>query len=331
MFDSSFVLFVLVILVALAFGYVNGWTDAPNAIATVVSTRVLSPRAAVTMAAILNLAGALTGTAVAYTIGKGVVETGALTQGTVIAGVGAVIIWSTLAWYYGLPTSESHGLVAALIGAGIATAGSHVVHWSVLYRVLMGLVNAPILGFVGGFFAMFSLLWILRRSLPSTVQNVFGKLQIVSAAFMAYAHGKNDGQMPMGIIMMALIVRYGWTEFHVPLWVMVISALSIAVGTATGGWRIIRTIGMRVTKLQPVHGFAAETSAAAVVEAASQLGIPVSTTHCIGSSIMGVGATRRLSAVRWGVAGDILVAWILTYPVCAGLGWVLSKLLGMVI
>lgn len=330
--DNTLILLVFVIVVALGFGYVNGWTDAANAIATVIGTRVLSPRAAIIMAAILNLAGALTGTAVAVTIGKGIIQMDPIPTMTIIVGAGACIIWSTIAWYWGLPTSESHGLVAGLLGAGLATAGSDVIAWGVLWKVLASVGIAPLLGFAGGFLLMLTILWVFQGRRPATVGGIFGRLQILSAAFMAYAHGKNDGQMPMAIIMMGLAGYYGWagwTGADIPLWVMSVSALSIALGTATGGWRIIRTVGTKITTLRPVHGFAAETAGAAVVEVASHLGIPVSTTHCIGSSIMGVGATKRLSAVRWGIARNIVLAWVLTFPICAGIGWLLASLLSL--
>lgn len=320
----SFVLLLVVIGVAISFGLVNGFTDAANAIATVIGSRVLSPRTAIGMAAILNLAGALTGTAVAKTIGEGILKPGSLCLTTVIAGAIATVIWSMIAWIWGLPTSESHGLIAGLVGAGLAAAGAGVIIWSALAKVLLAVVLAPVLGLTGGFIVMFALLWIFRHSSPAGVGGIFRNLQTFSAAFMAYSHGKNDAQMPMGVMSMALIVYYQWSEFHLPLWVILLSASSVAVGTALGGRRIIRTVGTKITHLQPVHGFAAEGSAASVIEIASFFGIPVSTTHVISSSIMGVGATRRLSAVRWGVAREIVMAWILTFPICGAIGLVLG-------
>ena len=329
--DASFLPIFIIFALAIAFAITNGFNDAANAIATVISTRVLSPSVAIVMAAFLNFAGAATGTAVARFIATGILDVEVLTTGEltkiVIAALAAVTIWTVFATRYGLPVSLSHGLIAGFVGAGIATAGSGVIIWSGPQKVLLAVVSTPILGFTAGFAIMIALLWLFRRSAPAKVGGIFGKLQILSAAFMAYAHGKNDGQMPMSFMALALMLHYGWAEFYIPFWVMVLSASAIALGTAIGGWRVIRTLGLGITALRPVHGFAAETSAATVVEVASHLGIPVSTTHCISSSIMGVGATRRLSAVRWGVAGDIVTAWIITFPICAGLGWLLAHLL----
>jgi len=339
MADPSLWLLILIIALALGFGIVNGFNDAANAIATVVGTRVLSPRKAIILAAFCNLAGAATGTAVAMTIGKGILASGAISFLTVIAGLAAVIVWGTVATYWGLPVSITHGFIAGLAAAGIALVGSEAVMWgwsSRLSQTLAAVVTAPVLGFAGGFVLMVILLWLLRRRAPAKIRAIFGNLQILSAAFMAYSHGKNDGQMPIGVIIMALVIYYNqpalWNE--IPYgdlwWVIVISALAISSGTAIGGWRVIRTLGLKITTLRPVHGFAAEASAATVIEIASYLGIPVSTTHCISSSIMGVGATRRLSAVRWGVAGNIVAAWILTFPICGALGYLFAWLLRMV-
>jgi len=333
MADPSLWLLILIVALAIGFGVVNGFNDAANAIATVVGTRVLSPRKAIILAAFCNMAGAATGTAVAMTIGKGILTSGAISFLTVIAGLASVIIWGTLATYWGLPVSITHGFVAGLATAGVAAVGSEAIQWNVLQRVLLAVVTAPVLGFVGGFMLMVILFWVFRRSVPAKIRSIFSNLQILSAAFMAYSHGKNDGQMPIGVITMALVIYTGeiglWE--HIPWWVIVISALAISSGTAIGGWRVIRTLGMRVTTLQPVHGFAAEASAATVIEVASYFGIPVSTTHCVSSSIMGVGATRRLSAVRWGIAGNIVAAWILTFPICGILGYLFAWLLGAIL
>jgi len=342
--DSSLWLLILIIALAIGFGIANGFNDAANAIATVIGTRVLSPRKAIMMAALLNFAGAATGLEVAKTIGKGILAPEALTYLTVIAGLASAIIWVTLATYYGLPLSVTHSLVAGLAGAGIAVAGSGAVVWNVMERVATSVVAAPVLGFIGGFALMVILFWALRRSAPARVQGIFGKLQIFSAAFMAYSHGKNDGQMPIGIIAIALVIYYQgigqfgraatvWDEiaFGNLWWVIVISALAISLGTAMGGWKVIRTLGLRVTTLRPVHGFAAETTAASVIELASLLGIPVSTTHCITTAIMGVGATRRFSAVRWGVGRNIVAAWIITFPICGGLGYLFAWSLKLIL
>jgi PiT family inorganic phosphate transporter len=335
--DPSLWVLIVIIALALGFGVVNGFNDAANAIDIVIGTRTLSPRSAIVMAAFFNLAGAATGTAVAKTIGKGILIPEAISFQTVIAALAAVIIWTTLATYRGLPVSLTHGFVAAMGAAGIAAVGSGAVDWGVMAKVASAVVTAPVLGFIGGFAFMVLLMWLFRKSIPTRVRNLFSNLQIISAAFMAYSHGKNDGQMPMGIMVMALVLFNddpGLWE-HLSLfnadtwWIILISASSISFGTAIGGWRVIKTIGMRVTTLRPVHGFAAQTAAASVIEFASHLGIPVSTTHCISTAVMGVGSTRRLSAVRWGIAGNIMAAWVITFPVCGGLGYLFSWLLGL--
>jgi len=330
--DSSLLLLLLIIAFAIGFGIVNGFNDAANAIATVIGTRVLSPRNAIILAAFFNLAGAATGLAVARTIGKGILVPEAISYLTVIAGLASVIIWGTIATYYGLPVSITHGFVAGLAAAGMAVVGSEAIQWGVMQRVLSAVVTAPVLGFIGGFTLMVILFWVFRRSAPARVRGIFSNLQILSTAFMAYSHGKNDGQMPIGVITMALVIYTGQTDLweNIPWWVIVISSLAISSGTLVGGWRVIKTLGLKVTTLRPVHGFAAQASAATVIEIASHLGIPVSTTHCISTSIMGVGATRRLSAVRWGVASNIVAAWIITFPVCAGLGYLFAWLLGII-
>lgn len=331
--DDSFVLLVLIIIAALGFGFSNGLNDAANAIATVIGSRVLSPRNAIIMAAVFNLAGtlsgALLGAAVAKTIGKGIVMPEALTLATVVAGVAAAVIWVVAATLYGMPLSVSHSLVAGLLGAGIAAAGTGAIVWGIFSRVLLAVIFAPLLGFVGGFGAMVIIMWLFRHRAPESLVNMFSNVQILAAAFVAYAHGKNDGQMPIGIIALGLMIYTG-REFHIPLWVIMASAASVALGIAFGGWRVIKTVGTKITTLRPVHGSAAEASAAAVIEAASNLGVPVSTTQCISSSVMGVGATRRLSAVRWGIARSMVIAWILTFPICTGLGWLLGQALGLI-
>ncbi len=327
---ESLVLLIIVILVAIGFGIANGFNDAANAIATVIGTRTLSPRQAIVLAAIFNFAGAATGTAVAVTIGKGIVSPEFLTLQTVIAGSGAIVIWAVIATRAGMPISLTHGLVSGMVGAGIAISGSASIVWDVLVRVISAVGIAPLVGFVAGFIVMVAIYWIFKDALPAKVSKIFGKLQLVSAAFMAYSHGKNDGQMPIGVISMALMVYHGWSDFHILPWVIVLSAVSISFGTAVGGWRVIRTLGLKMTTMRPVHGFAASASAAGVIELASHFGIPVSTTHCMSSAIMGVGATRRLSAVRWGIAKDIVLTWVLTFPACGLLGWILASLLKLI-
>jgi PiT family inorganic phosphate transporter len=318
---------LLVLLLVLAAEFVNGWTDAPNSIATVVSTRVLSPLQALAMASVLNVLGAMSGTAVAATIGKGIVKAEVVNVATVAAAMVAIVIWSTVAWYHGLPTSESHALVAALSGAGLATAGTGVLLWDGWSKVLIGLLFSTFLGFLAGLGITVALYWIFRTWRPGMVRALFGRLQILSAAFMAFSHGSNDGQKFIGAFTLTLVLGGILPEFRVPLWVILLCAGTMGVGTAVGGWRIVKTMGLGLTKLDPVHGFAAETAAASAIELASRLGIPVSTTHTINTSIMGVGATRRLSAVRWGVGTQIVTAWVLTFPVCGGIAWLVAKAL----
>jgi PiT family inorganic phosphate transporter len=322
---ESFLPIGLVLLLVLAAEFVNGWTDAPNAIATVVSTRVLAPFQALGLATVLNVLGTMSGTAVAATIAKGIVRPEAIGLATVAAAMVAIVFWSTLAWYYGLPTSESHALIAGLSGAGLATAGSGVLLWEGWRKVLIGLAFSTFLGFLGGLLITLSLYWIFARARPGTVRRVFGRLQVLSAAFMAFSHGSNDGQKFIGAFTLTLVLGGVLPEFRVPMWVILLCALTMGCGTAVGGWRIVRTMGLRLTKLEPVHGFAAETAAASAIELASRLGIPLSTTHTISTSIMGVGSTRRLSAVRWGVGREIVIAWILTFPVCGLIAWGVAK------
>ncbi len=320
---------MLVLVLVLAAEFVNGWTDAPNAIATVVATRVLGPWQALGMAAVLNTLGAMSGTAVAATIGKGIVQAQAISLATVAAAMVAVIVWSTLAWYYGLPTSESHALIAGLSGAGLAAAGPEVLLWDGWRKVLVGLVFSSCLGFFGARSLTLLIYWMFRRSRPGTLRRAFGRLQLLSAAFMAFSHGSNDGQKFIGVFTLALVLGGVLPEFLVPMWVILLCALTMGVGTALGGWRIVKTMGFRLTKLDSVHGFAAETAAASAIELASQLGIPLSTTQTISTAIMGVGSTRRLSAVRWGVGREIVTAWVLTFPACGLIAWGVAKLLSV--
>ena len=333
MADPSLWLLLFIVALAIGFGIVNGFNDAANAIAASVGSRALSPRNAVILAAFCNLAGASTGLAVARTIGKGILIPEAISYLTVISALATVIVWGATATYWGLPISITHSFITGLAAAGIALVGSEAIQWNVLQRVLSAVVTAPFLGFIGGFALMVILLWVFRQSVPTRMRVIFNRLQWLTTAFLAYSHGKNDGQMPIGVITMALVIYTGQTGLwdNIPWWVIIISALAISSGTAIGGWRVIRTLGLRVTSLQPVHGFATQASAATIIEVASHFGIPVSTTHCVSSSIMGVGATRRLSAVRWGVAGNIVAAWILTFPICGGLGYLFARLLGAIL
>jgi PiT family inorganic phosphate transporter len=314
------------LLLILAAEFVNGWTDAPNAIATVVSTRVLRPHHAVLMASVLNAAGAFAGTAVAATIGQGILRAEAIDVHTVGAAMMGIVIWSTAAWYYGLPTSESHGLVAGLAGAGLAAAGPSVLLWEGWRKVLIGLVFSTFLGFIGALALMIGILWLFRRRNPGSVRRLFGRLQVASAALMAFSHGSNDGQKFIGVFTLALVLGGVLPHFEVPAWVILLCAATMGLGTAVGGWRIIKTMGLRLTKLEPVHGFAAETAAGLTIQGAALFGIPLSTTHTISTAIMGVGASRRLSAVRWGVAGNIVFAWILTFPICGLIAYLTALL-----
>jgi inorganic phosphate transporter, PiT family len=325
MLDGNLLLIVVIGLI-LAAEFVNGWTDSPNAIATVVSTRVLSPYQAVIMATVLNAIGAMSGTAVAATIGQDIVRADIINLTTVGAAMVGIIFWSTLAWYYGLPTSESHALIAGLTGAGLATAGPSSLVWSGWSKVLIGLLFSTFLGFFSGLFLMAGLYRALAHNRPGIVRRIFGRLQILSAGFMAFSHGSNDGQKFIGVFTLALLLGGILPEFHVPLWVIVLCAITMGLGTAVGGWRIVKTMGLRLTKLEPVHGFAAETGAALTIELATRLGIPLSTTHTINTAIIGVGATRRFSAVRWGVTLEIVSAWILTFPICGAIGWLATKI-----
>ncbi len=315
---------VLVLLLVLGAEFVNGFTDAPNAIATVVSTRVLRPYQALLMATVLNVLGAFSGIAVATTIGKGIVRPEAINLATVAAAMVGIISWSTLAWRYGLPTSESHALVAGLAGAALAGAGPRALLWEGWKKVIIGLGFSTFLGFAFGLFLMAALYRLFARSSPMRVRRVFGKLQTLSAASMAFGHGSNDGQKFIGVFTLTLLLAGVTKEFRVPVWVILVCATTMGLGTAFGGWRIIRTMGVRLTRLEPVQGFAAETSAALSILLASHLGVPLSTTHTINTAIMGVGTTRRFSAVRWGVGGEIVSAWILTFPACALIGFLVG-------
>jgi PiT family inorganic phosphate transporter len=321
---------VLIVALGLAFDFINGFHDTANAIATSVATRVLSPGRAVLMAGVLNFLGALSGTAVATTVGRGIVPPELSTQSLVISALVAAIIWNLLTWYLGLPSSSSHALIFSIVGAGVASAGWQAIQFGGLEKTFQGLVFSPVLGFGGAFIVMLLLLNLFAASFPATVTRIFGRAQVLSAAWMAFSHGSNDAQKTMGVITMALASYFGWggSNWAVPLWVIGAAATAMGLGTSIGGWRIIRTMGLRVVAMRPIHGFAAETASAAVIEFASRLGVPVSTTHTISSAILGVGSTRRLSAVRWGVAGQIVMGWVFTIPACFLLAWSIRTLIG---
>ena len=327
--DPALFMLMLIVAIGLIFDFINGFHDTANAIATSVATRVLKPGTAVLMAGVLNVLGALTGTAVATTIGKGIVPPTVTTQLLVIAALLSAIVWDLATWRFGIPSSSSHALIFSIVGAGVAAAGWQSIEFGGLTKTFQGLVFSPLLGFLGAFLLMLLLLWILARMRPQLVTRIFGRLQILSAAWLAFSHGGNDAQKTMGVITMALASYYGWTgsQWGVPLWVILAAATSMGLGTSIGGWRIVRTMGLKIVELRPINGFAAETAAAAIIEVASRLGIPVSTTHVISSAILGVGATKRLSAVRWGIAGHIVVAWVVTIPACIALGWAIYYLL----
>jgi len=317
--DPSLAVFVLVIVMGYVYAFVGGFTDAANAIATSVGSRVLSPRAAVLMAGVFNLLGGLTGTAVALTIAEGIIEPALLSLTTVVAALAGAMSWSLLTYRLGIPVSETHGLIGGLVGAALATAGTEGVKWEGLTEVIVAIGASPAIGFLGGIGLIAIVYWLFHRARRGRVMPWFRHLQRASAAYMAFSHGRNDAQKPMGVLALGLALYFGH-EPSVPIWVILSAATVAAVGTAYGGWRIIRTLGMRVTDLDPVQGFAAEVSGATVIQLASQVGIPISTTHAITSSILGVGASRRLSAVRWGVTIQIFTSWLLTVPVTVGLG-----------
>ena len=339
------VLFIIVVLAAIAFEYINGFHDAANAIATVVSTKVLTPRQAIALAAFFNLTGALMGTAVASTIGKGIVDTKVITMTTVLCALLGAIIWNLVTWWMGLPSSSSHALIGGLCGAALASAHGD---WSVLKwntglmpKVVVPMFTSPVFGFLLGAFLMALLFALLRSFTPHLVHKTFGRAQLVSAAWMAHSHGTNDAQKTMGIITLALFTGtksgafsnlppmfnfLDTPEFIVDPWVIVLCAATMAAGTAAGGWRIIRTLGHKMVKLQPVHGFAAETTAAVIIQVASHWGIPLSTTHVISTSIMGVGAVKRFSGVKWTVVERIIWAWLLTLPATGVIGYFLARI-----
>jgi PiT family inorganic phosphate transporter len=332
MLDPAFVMLCLVILAALLFDYINGFHDTANAIATCISTRALSVRAAILMAAVLNFAGAMISTKVATTIGKGIVDASNVTQMVVLAGVAGAIIWNLITWYYGLPSSSSHAIIGGIMGSVFAHAGMGALKWAGLKKIILALLISPILGTLVGFIFMLILYRVFRNHAPSGLNKNFRRLQVASAALMAFSHGTADAQKSMGVITMALLSYGAISSFTVPWEVMVACATAMALGTAAGGWRIIKTVGHDFVKLQPVHGFCVETASAGVILGASAFGMPTSTTHVITSTILGVGLSKRLTAVNWNVAKRIVIAWVLTIPASALVAYlayqVMSPLLG---
>ena len=313
---EGFTLVLIAVLgLAIAFDYINGFHDTANAIATSVTTRALRPGWAIAMSATANFFGALTGTAVARTVGSGLIDTNVESETMIAAALVGAITWNLITWRLGIPSSSSHALIGGLLGAALAAAG--IGSWKadgIMEKVLLPLIASPLIGFALGLVVMIIIFNIFRRAHPARLNGVFRRLQVLSAGYMAFSHGSNDAQKTMGIMTLALFSAGVIDEFRVPLWVILVAATAISLGTAAGGWRIIKTMGTKVVKLDPVHGFAAETTAATVIFTATQLGMPVSTTHVISSAIMGVGSSDRLKTVRWGVARSIVAAWILTLP-----------------
>jgi PiT family inorganic phosphate transporter len=320
---------VIIVILALIFDFINGFHDSANAIATSVSTRVLSLKSAVIMSAVFNFVGAFLSDKVAKTVGDGIVNTSLISPTVIIVAIIAAIIWDLLTWYFGIPSSSSHALIGSLIGAAIVYQTSFsVVYWKTfILKIILPLILSVIIGFVVGYLVMILLQWILRKSKPSFVTKFFSKFQILSAMLMALNHGMNDAQKSMGIISMALVSGGLLQQFEVPVWVKIICAIAMAFGTYFGGQRIIKTMGTKMARLAPVNGFAAETSAAAVIFGASMLSAPVSTTQIISTAIMGVGASNRISSVRWMLARNILWAWIITIPMCA----LIASILGLLV
>ena len=318
----TLLILLAVIIVALVFEYINGFHDCANAIATVVSTKVLSPKQAVFYAATLEFVGALTGTHVAKTIGAGIIDHNMVTLTVIFCALLAAVIWNLFTWFLGLPSSSSHALIGGLLGAAIVKAGISVVHIATLMeKVIIPMFTSPVIGFVAGFLFMLGLIWIFYRANPQIVNKKFRKLQLVSSGLMAISHGSNDAQKTMGIITLALLSggvlhKAPNGDFEIPIFVIIVCALTMAAGTMNGGLKIIKTMGHKIIRLKPIHGFAAETSAASIILMASHFGIPLSTTHVISTAIMGVGSTLHANSVKWRVVGNIVIAWVLTIPAC---------------
>lgn len=332
MLSTTMFITITIVILALAFDFINGFHDTANAIATSVSTRVLTPKTAITMSAVLNLIGALISVEVAKTVGSDIVNPNLISQTVVAAALLSAIVWNLLTWYFGIPSSSSHALIGGLLGSSIVYKSSFaIVNWhNFLVKIVLWLFLSPIIGFIAGYLFMIAMNWLLRPFRPKTVSKFFSKAQIASAALMAFNHGANDAQKSMGIISMALLSGGLITTFHVPFWVKISCALAMALGTSIGGWKIIKTMGLSMAKLAPVNGFAAETGAAAVIFTATMLHAPVSTTHIISTSIMGVGASKRLSSVKWIVAKNIVWTWVLTIPICSLLAALLMWIIKLI-
>ena len=316
------VLLVVVVLVALGFDFTNGFHDTANAVATSVSTRALSPRLAVLIAAVANLAGAFVTTAVAKTVGKGIIDTGLANEKTVLAALIGAIVWNLITWRAGLPSSSSHALIGGLVGAAIAQSGLEGVQWhGLVHSVAIPAIAAPAIAFAGAFLLLLAIYWLLVWMNPGMANRTFRLGQLASGTWVAFTHGANDAQKTMGVIALALFEGGHLSHFYIPTWVIVTAGLAIAAGTYVGGWRIMKTLGQRVVNMEPASGFAAQITAGITIYSATKLGYPLSTTHVISGSVLGSGATKRLSAVRWGVAGNIVTAWVLTLPLSGAMAW----------
>lgn len=325
--EISLIVLILIIIVALVFDYINGFNDSANAIATCISTRALSMRTAVIMAALLNLVGALISTKVATTIGKDIVDVNNITQIAILSGISAAIIWGLITWYFAIPSSSSHSLIGGIAGASVANMGFSAICWAGIKKIMLSLLFSPLIGIIISFTLMVILLWSVRKYPPDKLNKNFRKLQIVSAAFMAFSHGTADAQKSMGVITMALVSYKFLDSFSVPWLVMISCAIAMALGTAIGGWRIIKTVGNDFVKLQPIHGFCVQTSAAGVILGASAFGLPTSTSHVVTSAILGIGLSKRLSAINWKIAKNIFLAWILTIPASGTIAFLLHVVL----
>ncbi|TBR11058.1 MAG: inorganic phosphate transporter [Candidatus Nitrosotenuis sp.] len=319
---------IVAIIAALFFDFINGFHDAANSIATVVGTRVLKPLQAVTLAAVANFAGPfLFGVAVATTIGKGIINPDFVTIYIILGALAGAIVWNLITWWWGLPSSSSHALVGGIIGAGIAGAGTHAIIFDGLTKVATGIIVSPIVGLIGAFLLATLIITIFAKKKPGKVNSAFGKLQLVSSTYFSLTHGANDGQKTMGVIALILLTEGVITEFEIPYYVILMAALAISLGTFFGGWRIVKTMAVKITQLKPYQGFAAETGGATILAVLAQAGIPASTTHAISGAIMGAGAVRRASAVRWGIGKRIVWAWIITIPASAAVSYLAMLLI----
>ena len=317
--DTSLLIIIIVIILALGFDFINGFHDTANAIATSVSTRALKPRTAILLAAVMNFLGAIMFTGVAKTIGGSVADPASLDNGleVLIATLLAAIIWNLITWWFGIPSSSSHALIGALAGAVYIGGGPDKLNWSGFRTIVEGLIFSPLIAFAVGYIVMLILKWIFAHRSPHTVNKGFRSMQVVTAALQSFTHGTNDAQKAMGIITFALVTARFQDHMEVPLWVKIAAATAMALGTSIGGWKIIKTMGTKIFKIEPINGFAADMSAASVIFGATLFHLPVSTTHAITSAILGVGSAKRFSAVRWSMAGRIIVAWVITIPIVA--------------